>query len=295
MHISVLLKESIDGLDIHPKDIYMDLTLGSAGHAKYALEKMNGNITVIGVDEDTDALERSRTILGNNKNIFLEKSNYRDIDKVLRDLRVEKVNRIMLDLGISSDQIEESGRGFTFNKDEPLLMTFAKNLKKDDLTAEYIVNNWGEETLADIIYGYGEERYSRRIAKAIVEYRKKKAIKSTSELVEIIKSAVPKFYMTGKIHPATRTFQAIRIAVNDELNGIKEVLNKGLNVLTKGGRIAVISFHSLEDRIVKNFNKEKEKSGQIKIITKKPIVASEEELKNNPRSRSAKLRIIEKI
>ncbi|HEY4478729.1 MAG TPA: 16S rRNA (cytosine(1402)-N(4))-methyltransferase RsmH, partial [Candidatus Paceibacterota bacterium] len=295
----ILLKESIDGLDIHTDDTYLDLTLGNAGHARYALEKMKGKITVIGIDEDIEALERSRQNLiekdkWDKDRIFLEKSNYRDIDKVLKDLRIEKVNRIMLDLGISSNQIEESGRGFTFQKDEPLLMTFAKNIRDDDLTAEYIVNNWAEESIADIIYGYGEERYARRIAKAIIVYRKKKVIQTTFELVEIIKSAVPRLYLTGRIHPATRTFQALRIAVNDELNGLKEVLNKGFERLEKGGRIAVISFHSLEDRIVKNFNKEKADNENAKIITKKPIIANDKEIEENPRARSAKLRIIEK-
>src|SRR3989344_5100126 len=299
MHIPVLLKKSIEGLNIYPKDVYLDLTLGNGGHARYALEKMKGDIVVIGIDEDTDALERSRINLTDegefNKNkIFLIRSNYRYLDKVLDNLKIDKVDRIMLDFGISSNQIEESGRGFTFLKDEPLIMTFSKNPTDDDITAGYIVNNWKEEILADIIYGYGEERYAKRIAKTIVEYRKKKTIKTTFELVEIIKNIVPRFYRTGKIHPATRTFQALRIAVNDELNGIKEVLDKGFQRLKREGRMAVISFHSLEDRIVKNFYKEKTKVAKAKIITKKPLIADEEELKKNPRARSAKLRIIEK-
>ena len=201
----------------------------------------------------------------------------------------------MLDLGLSSDQFETSGRGFTFKNDEPLLMTFKKNPDQGDLTAYQIVNTWEEENIADVIYGYGEEKYSRRIAKAIVNYREKKAIEKTSELVEIISNSVPVFYKRGRIHPATRTFQALRIAVNDELNTLKRGLERGFARLASGGRIAVISFHSLEDRIVKNFNKEKEELEQARIITKKPIVPSEDEVRENPRSRSAKLRILEKI
>jgi len=329
IHKSVLLKESIDGLDIHEGDIYLDGTLGSGGHAIYALEKAHGNIIIIGLDKDKEALARSRNNFAknnledsnsrewlekkerenNSKNkIFLKQASYADLDKVLDELSIKKVNKIMLDLGISSDQFETSGRGFTFKKDEPLLMTFERDVKPDDLTAQYIVNKWQESSIADIIYGYGEEKYARRIAKAIVSYRKKKTIETTNELVEIINQAVPAFYKIGRIHPATRTFQALRIAVNDELNTLKEGLKKGYDRLEKGGRMAVISFHSLEDRIVKNFYKEKaehkdlDKESTIskgetspaKILTKKPITASEEEERNNPRSRSAKLRILEK-
>lgn len=295
IHKTVLLHESIDGLDIHFGDIYLDGTLGSGGHAEYALERVNGNLTVIGLDRDIEALERSKQRLGNSKNIILKESSYGDLDNILNDLGIEKVNRIMLDLGLSSDQFETSGRGFTFKNDEPLLMTFKKSLNPEDLTAHQIVNTWQEENIADIIYGYGEEKYARRIAKAIVNYRKKKSIDTTGELVEIISQSVPIFYKRGRIHPATRTFQALRITVNDELNTLKKGLEKGFERLDKNGRIAVISFHSLEDRIVKNFNKEKVESEKARVITKKPIVPSDEEIKNNPRSRSAKLRILEKI
>ncbi len=295
IHKTVLLHESIDGLDIHSGDIYLDGTLGSAGHAEYALNKAQGEITVIGLDRDTEALQRSRTRLGDSKNIILVESSYGNIERVLNDLNIEKINRIMLDLGLSSDQFETSGRGFTFNNDEPLLMTFKKEPVEGDITARLIVNTWQEESIADIIYGYGEEKYARRIARAIVNYRNKKSIESTFELVEIISQSVPVFYRRGRIHPATRTFQALRIAVNDELNTLKKGLEDGFNRLAVGGRISVISFHSLEDRIVKNFNKEKENLEQAKIHTKKPIVPSDEEVQENPRSRSAKLRIIEKI
>ncbi|HEY9583795.1 MAG TPA: 16S rRNA (cytosine(1402)-N(4))-methyltransferase RsmH [Candidatus Paceibacterota bacterium] len=294
IHKTVLLHESIDGLNIKPGDIYLDGTLGSGGHAQYALEKTRGSIKVIGLDRDADALERSRQRLAKYSSVTLKEASYADLDKVLDDLGIGKVQGIMLDLGLSSDQFETSGRGFSFQKDEPLLMTFSKIHKEGDLTAYQIVNSWDEENLADIIYGYGEEKYSRRIAKAIVEYRKKKHIETTSELSEIISQNVPIFYRRGRLHPATRTFQALRIAVNDELNVLKKGLEKGFERLAKGGRVAVISFHSLEDRIVKNFNKEKAAEGRAKIITKRPITPSHEEIKENPRSRSAKLRILEK-
>ena len=295
IHKTVLLKESIHGLDIQKNDIYLDGTLGSAGHAEYALQIMEGELSVIGLDRDTEALERSKKRLSQYKNVTLVESSYGDLNKVLDELNIPKIHRMMLDLGLSSDQFETSGRGFTFKNDEPLLMTFKKNPIEGDLTAHQIVNTWEEENIADIIYGYGEEKYSRRIAHAIVAYRAKKSIETTGELVEIISQSVPMFYRRGRLHPATRTFQALRITVNDELNTLKKGLVSGFERLEKGGRMAIISFHSLEDRIVKNFNKEKEEAGLAKVITKRPITASEEELSENPRSRSAKLRILEKI
>lgn len=295
IHKTVLLHESIDGLDIHSGDIYLDGTLGSAGHAKYAFDKAKGDITIIGLDRDQDALKRSKDRLGESNRIILVNESYGNIEKVLNDLNIKEINRIMLDLGLSSDQFETSGRGFTFKNDEPLLMTFKKDLSDEDLTASAIVNTWEEGSIADIIYGYGEEKYARRIARAIVNYRDKKSIDTTGELVEIISQAVPAYYRRGRIHPATRTFQALRITVNDELNTLKKGLKEGFERLSVGGRIAVISFHSLEDRIVKIFNKEMENEGRALIQTKKPIVPNPEEISNNPRSRSAKLRILEKI
>lgn len=299
VHTTVLLHESIEGLDIHEGDMYLDGTLGAGGHAAEAMKKAHGRLTVIGLDRDRDALARSKEILAvsstPSSKIHLKEASYGDLDKVLDELGIEKVNRIMLDLGLSSDQFEVSGRGFTFQKDEPLLMTFSKNPKEGDLTAKYIVNNWAEESIADVIYGYGEEKYARRIAKGIVNYRTKKPIETTHELVEIVKGAVPAPYRHGRIHPATRTFQALRIAVNDELGNLKQGLAKGFERLEKNGRMAIISFHSLEDRIVKHFYKEKADMEQAKLISKKPIEASDGERIENPRSRSAKLRILEKI
>jgi 16S rRNA (cytosine1402-N4)-methyltransferase len=295
VHTSVLLHESIDGLDIHEGDIYLDGTLGGAGHAVEALKKAHDNLTVIGLDRDRDALDRCKPLLVEAKKLHLKEASFGDLDAVLNELGIEKADRIMLDLGLSSDQFEQAKRGFSIKRDEPLLMTFAKNPAPDDLTAAYIVNNWSEETIADIIYGYGEERYARKIARAIVVYRAKKKIETTFELVEIIQNAVPGFYRRGRIHPATRTFQALRIAVNDELNTLKAGLVKGFERLAPKGRMAVISFHSLEDRIVKHFYKEKAEAGLAILMSKRPVEASEKEIEDNPRSRSAKLRILEKI
>ncbi|MEK7104808.1 MAG: 16S rRNA (cytosine(1402)-N(4))-methyltransferase RsmH, partial [Patescibacteria group bacterium] len=212
------------------------------------------------------------------------------------------ISAIIFDLGLSSDQLENSGRGFSFMKDEPLLMTMKENPLPEDLTAIDIVNTWGEKSLADIIYGYGEEKFSRRIARGIVEARVKNKIETTWDLIKVIENNVPIAYRKGhakgrarRLHCATKTFQALRIAVNDELGALQTGLEKGFKVLNRGGRMAVISFHSLEDRIVKRFYKEKQKKGEVILINKKPIIPKKEEIKNNPRSRSAKLRILEKI
>ena len=298
VHESVLLNESIDSLNISSGKIYLDGTLGSAGHAALALEKAKRDLTVIGLDRDEEALKRSQKRLertaDDRSKIHLKLSSYGDLDKALSELGIDKVDAFMLDLGLSSDQFETSGRGFSFKKDEPLIMTFAEKPDEHDLTAKYILNNWQEQSIADVIYGYGEERYALRIARKIISYRERKLIETTHELVEIVNSAVPSSYRHGRIHPATRTFQALRITVNDELNTLKEGLQKGFERLRSGGRMAVISFHSLEDRIVKNFYKEKVGEEKAKIITKKPIGPSEEEVERNPRSRSAKLRVLEK-
>jgi 16S rRNA (cytosine1402-N4)-methyltransferase len=340
VHRTVLLHESIDGLGILPGDIYLDGTLGSAGHAIYAASKGTPSqpITIIGIDQDEEALERSEKRLAeimperkpwrlatitqpsnansnfNSTKTFLIKESYRNLDKALDSLGIDTVNRIMLDLGLSSDQFETSGRGFSFQKNEPLLMTF-KSPRADSLapasasvgfahsadyvlTARDIINKWEEANIADVIYGYGEERYARRIARAIVETRAERPIETTFDLVDVIKKATPVKYHHGKIHPATKTFQALRITVNDEIGALKEGLVKGFKRLAAGGRMAVISFHSIEDRIVKNFYRERAADGETgggKIVTKKPLTPGDAERAENPRSRSAKLRIIEKI
>ncbi len=290
-HVSVLLEESINGLDIKPGDIFLDGTLGSGGHSASVCGRYP-TVSVIGIDRDQAALDRTEVLFKNKgyKATFIL-GEFRNLETLLNSHGIYKVNRILFDFGLSSPQIDTSGRGFSFAKDEPLLMTMEHN--KDGVTAVDVVNTWSEETLATIIYGFGEERYSRRIAKAIVESRSLEPIVRTTQLVDIIRGAVPASYRNGKINPATRTFQAIRIAVNQELDNIKEGLVAAWNVLAPGGRIACISFHSLEDRIVKQFFNTKKEEG-AKIITKKPITPTDTEIKSNPRSRSAKLRIIEK-
>lgn len=301
-HESVLLQESIDGLDLKEGDIYLDATTGSGGHMEEVWKRMKNKVILCGIDADemSIAIAKEKLELSGAKPL-LTVLNFRDIDKAPEILGVNRPTKILFDLGWSSDQFEPSEggkeRGFSFKRDEPLIMTFKAEIREEDTTAYDVVNRWNEESLADVIYGYGEERYARRIAKRIVEAREKNTIKTSLELAEIIKSAVPIFYRFGRIHPATRTFQAIRIAVNDELRALEEGLEKGFGILESGGRMAVISFHSLEDRIVKRFFKSKEESGEGDYPEeggKKPIAPSDEEVERNPRSRSAKLRILQK-
>jgi 16S rRNA (cytosine1402-N4)-methyltransferase len=295
-HISVLLNESIDGLAIKSGDTIVDGTLGGGGHTLEIVKRFGKGVRIICLDLDMDAISRTKELIKDfESNIIFKNNGFQDIEKVLLDLNISKVDRILLDLGLSSFQLEEGGRGFSFQKDEPLLMTMKKNPSKEDLTAYTIVNTWKEETLADIIYGFGEEKYSRKIAKAIVEARVEKEIKTTFDLVKIIEGAVGRFYKGKKINPSTKTFQALRIATNSELQNLEEVIQKGFKSLVSGGRIAIISFHSLEDRIVKKAFVQLKEDNIAKIINKKPIVPSEKEIKLNPRSRSSKLRLIEKI
>lgn len=293
IHKTVLLNESIDSLNLKDGSIFFDGTLGGAGHSLKVCSDFKNKVKIIATDRDALAIRNATEKF--SKTVCKPKlilSNYRDLDKVLVDLGIDKVDGILFDLGLSSDQLDISGRGFSFKNDEPLLMTFAENEQKID--AGVIVNNWGEETIADILYGYSDEKYSRRIAKAIIEGRKLKPIKTTYELIEIIRNAVPKAYQRGKIHFATKTFQALRIAVNDEITALKEGMDKGWQFLRDGGRMAIISFHSVEDREVKNYFRDKVKMGEGKLINKKPITPKEQEIKENSRSRSAKLRVIEK-
>jgi len=314
IHKTVLLNETIEGLNLPASpslggqnnssatSVVIDCTFGGGGHS-LEICKRYPNVKIIALDQDKGAFIKAKDKFKDlNCDIDFVNLNFKDLDKVFpkSDLG-EKVDGIIFDLGLSSDQLENSGRGFSFMKNEPLLMTMKENPLPEDVTALDVVNGWSEKSLADIIYGYGEERYSRRIAKAIVDARQKTEIKTTAELVKIIENAVPAGYKRGhakgranRIHYATKTFQALRIAVNDELGVLKIGLEKGFKVLKKGGRMSVISFHSLEDRIVKKFYKEIEREGFAKLINKKPITATKEEIKNNPRSRSAKLRILEK-
>ncbi len=291
VHKSVLLKESIEGLNLMDNALYIDATFGGGGHTKAILESTK-NTKVIALDQDKGALDRAQNNIKNFEDRLIFKNlNFRNIDKV----SVKEVDGILFDLGISSDQLDVVDRGFSFLRDEKLLMTMKENPTEEDLTAHEIVNTWEESSLADIIYGYGEEKYARRIARNIVEARKLKPIETTFDLVSIIKSAVPISYQKGKIHPATRTFQALRIATNDELQALSEGLDKAFGLLKSGGRMSVITFHSLEDRIVKNFFRDKLKENKLTLVNKKPIIPNDEEVKNNKRARSAKLRVIQKL
>lgn len=292
-HIPVLLHEAIEALNLKDGDIFLDGTLGSAGHSLLVAEKFGDDVEIIGVDRDIEALERSEERLRElTHSAYLKLESFRNIDKVLESLGIKEINAVLLDLGISSEQLESSSRGFSFQRDEPLLMTMEKS--SQSVNARDVLNNWDEETLEVVIRGFGEERYSRKIAKEIVRRREAKPFETTQDLVEAVEAVVPHGKGKQRIHPATRTFQAIRMAVNDELPAIEEGLKKAFEALAPKGRLAVISFHSLEDRIVKNFMRDTAKAGLGKLIVKKPITPTEEEVARNPRSRSAKLRVIEK-
>ncbi len=296
MHQSVLLKESIRSLDLHPGSVMVDGTLGAGGHTELVCQEFGKGVRVFAFDLDADAIERSSARLHDQDcNVTFHQANFKDMDEVLMKEGVTAVDAVLLDLGWSLDQFETGGRGLSFRKDEPLQMTLKKEISETEFSAYDILNTWQEEDIANIIYGYGEERFARRIAREIVEQREKSPIKTTTELVDVIMNAVPSFYKHGRIHPATKTFQALRIAVNDELGNLREVLHKGFGMLRSGGRFSIITFHSLEDRIVKNFFKEKAMDGEAELLTKKPIIPSDEELAENKRSRSAKLRVIRKI
>ena len=293
IHKSVLLHEMVDGLVIQDRDVIVDCTLNTGGHSELVLESYK-DVAVIGIDADGGAIKKAEERLKKfGKRFIAKESNFRHLDKVLDSLKLPEVDGFMFDLGWSSDQLEISGRGFTFQKDEPLHMSY--NPKETEVTAETVVNEWAEETLESIIKGFGEESFSRRIAKAIVEARAVAPIKTTTELREIIWKSVPGFYRNKKTHPATKTFQAIRIAVNDEFGALRDGLDKAFARVKSGRRIAVISFHCLEDRIVKQWSKGLASEDKAILINKKPIISGKEELKFNPRARSAKLRIIEKI
>jgi 16S rRNA (cytosine1402-N4)-methyltransferase len=295
-HETVLLHETVDGLNLKSGAIVFDGTLGGGGHSAEIALRHKDTVKIIGTDRDAAAIKRTEERLKDLKSDFhLFLSDYRALDKILDEQKIEKIDGLILDLGLSSNQIDESARGFSFKNEEPLLMTFAESSSNPLVTAESIVNSWSEETLADIIYAYGDERYARRIARTIIESREHAPIKTTTELVAIISSAVPAFYRHGRLHFATKTFQALRIATNDELGALKEGLLKAFDRLRIGGRMSIITFHSGEDRIVKNFYREKAKEEVAKLINKKPILPTDEETQKNPRARSAKLRILEKI
>ena len=270
--------------------------MGGGGHSEEVCKSFGDTVSIIGIDLDKDATSRTEMRLKDFKsNIKYVQGSFRNIDTILDSLSVKYVDKILFDIGLSSNQFEDSGRGFSFQKDEPLIMSFKKDLTENDLTGREILNNWDEENIRAILEGYGEEQFAWKIAKAIVARRMVKPIETTFDLVEIIMGATPKFYHHRKIHPATKTFQALRITVNDEIESLKEGIRKGFERLNKKGRLAVISFHSLEDRAVKQFFKQKSDNGEGQLITKKPIIPTDNEINLNPRARSAKLRIIEKL
>ncbi len=294
-HKTVLLQEAIDGLNIQPGDVFVDGTLGGGGHMEEVVRRFGDAVVMIGIDLDPEAIERATSRLEPFKcPIRFAEGSFRNIDTLLLGFGITQVDKILLDIGLSSNQFEDSGRGFSFQKDEPLVMSFKTDVTDDDLTAAKILNNWDEENIRAILEGYGEEQFAYKIAKAIVAQREVKPIETTFELVDIVNSATPNFYHHRKIHPATKTFQALRVCVNDEIESLKEGIRKGFEMLQPHGRLAVISFHSLEDRAVKQFFREQVASGVANGITKKPIIPTDEEIAENPRSRSAKLRIIEK-
>lgn len=294
-HKPVLLQESLETLDIQADDVVLDGTLGGAGHAAEIVAKLGPKGTFIGIDADADAITRAEERLnGSAARIILIEGNFRKVESYLGKHVIPHIDKAFFDLGWSSYQLSV-GRGFSFLSAEPLSMTFSRDVSENTLTAGKIVNEWQEESLSDIIFGWGEEKFSRHIARAIVEARKIKKIATSSELADIVKSAVPAFYRKGRLHPATKTFQALRIATNDEMGALKEGLNSTWKHMNSGGRLAVLSFHSVEDREVKKIMREWEAKGEGKRVLKKTVQASREEQVANPRSRSAKLRCMEKL
>lgn len=306
-HIPVLLKECIEALNIKEDGIYVDCTLGGAGHSSEIAGRLSKSGRLIGIDQDLDAIAAASKKLSQYNNVTFIHNNFYNIKEILDELNIDKVNGILMDLGVSSYQLDEANRGFSYMNDAPLDMRMNR---QSSISAYEIINNYTEEDLYRIIKDYGEEKFSKRIASFIVKRREEKPVSTTFELVDVIKSAIPAKFRRDGPHPAKRTFQAIRIEVNKELEILNKAIEDGVSKLETGGRIAIITFHSLEDRIVKNKFKKLEdpcecpkdfpvcicgKKPNIKIITRKPIEADSRELEINPRSRSAKLRIGEKI
>ena len=306
-HVSVLLDECLEGLAIRPDGIYVDGTLGGAGHSLQIARRLTSG-RLIGIDRDRVALAAAQKRLEEVQDrATLVHANFREMDRVIQELGIPGVDGILLDLGVSSPQLDDSERGFSYMAEAPLDMRMNG---QDVLDAGQVVNTYSYEQLKRILYDYGEERYAPQIASAICRRREEKTIETTLELADIIRSAMPASALREKQHPAKRSFQAIRIAVNDELGAVEEVMNKAIDLLNPGGRLAVITFHSLEDRIVKSAMAEAAKGcicppefpvcvcgrkPRVKLITRKPIISAQEELDRNPRARSAKLRICEKI
>ena len=306
-HKSVLLDECLDGLCIRPDGIYLDGTLGGAGHSLEIVRRLTTG-RLIGVDRDTAALEAAGARLSPYMDrVTLVHGNFRELERILDDLEISAVAGMLFDLGVSSPQLDDGARGFSYMADAPLDMRMNR---EDRLTAWEVVNRWPREELRRILYEYGEERYAPQIAAAIDRRRQTGPIETTLELVDVIRSAMPPQALREKQHPAKRSFQAIRIAVNDELGAVREMMETAIPRLKPGGRLAVITFHSLEDRIVKSAMNAAAKGctcppdfpvcvcgkkPQVRVITRKPITSGQKELTENPRTRSAKLRICEKL
>lgn len=290
-HVSVMLKEALELLDIKKGDVVVDATAGSGGHSEAILAA--GAARLLALDADSAAVERTRMRLqkfGTRAEVV--EANFKDLQKVLKHAGLQTIDKALFDLGWNKEQLG-AGKGFSFLINEPLNMSYGAK-PASGFTAAEIVNEWKEETLADVLYGYGEETYARRIAKAIVERRKIQPIVTTLELAEIVKDAVPGAYRHGRLHPATRTFQALRMAVNAELASLEAGISAAWKHLPQGGRIAVITFHSIEDRAVKRLFLAFAKEGG-RLMVKKPLIPKREEISRNPSARSAKLRVIEKI
>jgi len=293
-HVPVMLQEVIDYLRLEPGQTIVDATLGCGGHSLEIFKQIGPNGKILGIDWDSGVLEKLESKLDNKtkKSFILICDNYRNLKNIVGNNNFSPVHGILFDLGMSSWQLGASGRGFSFQKDEPLDMRYSEN---QTLTAKEIINQWPEEELIKIFGEYGEERRARAIAREIVFRRKRGVVESTTDLVEIVRGAIPARQRFGRIHFATRIFQALRLATNEELENLSKGLEAATDVLAAGGRLAVISFHSLEDRIVKNFLREKAREKKLEILTKKPIVPDWREAQENPRSRSAKLRAAIKL
>lgn len=297
-HITVLKHEAIQTLNLSKGSVIVDCTLGSGGHAETILSQLGKHGTYIGIDVDEAAIENAKgKFAGYQATIHLVNDNFKNVHSILEKLGYASVDAILADLGWRMEQFTgEQGlpRGFSFNSDQPLAMTFG-NPTTYSFTAADIVNDWAEEDIANVIYGYGQDRFARRIARAIVAARKLAPITNAKELGQLVYDAVPSMARHGRTHPATKTFQALRIAVNDEFDSLKDLLLDGFSALSTGGRMAIISFHSLEDRIVKETFKTYVRDQTGVLVHKKPIAPTKEELQANPRARSAKLRTIEKV
>ncbi|MEY3784210.1 MAG: ribosomal small subunit methyltransferase [Candidatus Parcubacteria bacterium] len=292
-HKTVLLHEAVDGLNLTASSTVVDATFGSGGHAQEIVKKLGKTGCYIGIDADATALDRTK--IGDSKaTVHLVYDNFSNITQILSSLQIEKVDAILADLGWRMEQFADGNKGFSFMHDGPLHMTFGDPADYP-FTAEDIVNGWAENVIADVLYGYADERFARRIAKGIVDARKREHISTTAQLVKVIEASLPKVALHKRIHPATLTFQALRIAVNNELSVLETFIKDGFAELKSGGTIAIITFHSIEDRVVKHTFREL-KDAKLAVLTpKKPIVPTAEELKDNPRARSAKLRILTKL